>query len=120
MVADVTVLVVGAGPTGLLLAAELHRRSVKCRLIDAHPARLDWDRATVVKPRTLQVFESLGIIEPLLAAGLCAPCGITPRTECGRAFPVQLDSMLRKHPKGYYPLPQEEGKRLRRLPLSLR
>ena len=70
MVADVTVLVVGAGPTGLLLAAELHRRGVNCRLIDAHPARLDWDRATVVKPRTLQIFESLGIIEPLLAAGV--------------------------------------------------
>jgi 2-polyprenyl-6-methoxyphenol hydroxylase-like FAD-dependent oxidoreductase len=70
MVADVTVLVVGAGPTGLLLAAELHRRGVNCCLIDAHPERLDWDRATVVKPRTLEVFESLGIIEPLLAAGV--------------------------------------------------
>ena len=33
-------------------------------------APLQWDRATVVKPRTLEVFESLGIIEPLLAAGV--------------------------------------------------
>jgi 2-polyprenyl-6-methoxyphenol hydroxylase-like FAD-dependent oxidoreductase len=66
MVADVSVLVVGAGPTGLLLASELHRRGVECRIIDAHPAPLQWDRATVVKPRTLEVFESLGIIEPLL------------------------------------------------------
>ena len=70
MVADVSVLVVGAGPTGLLLASELHRRGVECRIIDAHPAPLQWDRATVVKPRTLEVFESLGIIEPLLAAGV--------------------------------------------------
>lgn len=70
MVANVTVLVVGAGPAGLLLAAELHRRGVGCRIIDAHPEPLQWDRATVVKPRTLEVFESLGIIEPLLARGV--------------------------------------------------
>jgi 2-polyprenyl-6-methoxyphenol hydroxylase-like FAD-dependent oxidoreductase len=70
MVPDVTVLVVGAGPTGLLLAAELHRRGVECRVIDAHPAPLHWDRATVVHPRSLELFESLGILEPLLAAGV--------------------------------------------------
>ncbi len=68
--ADVNVLVVGAGPTGLLLAAELHRRGVECRVIDAHPAPLHWDRATVVHPRSLEVFESLGILEPLLATGV--------------------------------------------------
>src|SRR5262249_43603680 len=70
MVADVTVLVVGAGPTGLLLASELHRRRVRCHVIDAHPAPLHWDRATVVHPRSLEVFDSLGLLEPLLAAGV--------------------------------------------------
>jgi 2-polyprenyl-6-methoxyphenol hydroxylase-like FAD-dependent oxidoreductase len=70
MVADVTVLVVGAGPTGLLLAAELYRRGVACRVIDAHPAPLHWDRATVVHPRSLEVFESLGLLQPLLDAGV--------------------------------------------------
>ncbi len=70
MVPDVTVLVVGAGPTGLLLAAELHRRGIECRIIDAHPAPLHWDRATVVHPRSLEVFESLGIPEPLLTVGV--------------------------------------------------
>lgn len=70
MVIDANVLVVGAGPTGLLLAAELCRRGVECRLIDVHPAPLHWDRATVVHPRSLEVFESLGILEPLLAAGV--------------------------------------------------
>src|SRR6516165_10463197 len=70
MVADVAVLVVGAGPTGLLLASELHRRRVECRIIDAHPAPLPWDRATVVHPRSLEVFESLGLVEPLLAMGV--------------------------------------------------
>jgi 2-polyprenyl-6-methoxyphenol hydroxylase-like FAD-dependent oxidoreductase len=70
MTSQPSVLVVGAGPTGLLLAAELHRRGVRCRLIDAHAAPLHWDRATVVHPRSLEVFESLGILEPFLAAGV--------------------------------------------------
>ncbi len=70
MVVDETVLVVGAGPTGLLLSAELCRRGVECRLIDAGPAPLAWDRATVVHPRSLEVLESLGIVGPLLEAGI--------------------------------------------------
>ena len=70
MAADVAVLIVGAGPTGLLLAAELCRRDVGCLLVDEHSAPLSWDRATVVHPRSLEVFESLGILEPLLAQGV--------------------------------------------------
>jgi 2-polyprenyl-6-methoxyphenol hydroxylase-like FAD-dependent oxidoreductase len=64
-----TVLVVGAGPTGLLLASELNRRGVPCELIDAQPAPLHWDRATVVHPRSLQIFESMGLVEKFLTAG---------------------------------------------------
>ena len=63
------VLVVGAGPTGLLLAAELQRRDVPCLLIDALDAPLGWDRATVVHERSLEIFEALGIADPLLAEG---------------------------------------------------
>src|SRR3569832_934796 len=70
MPSEVTVLIVGAGPTGLLLAAELHRRGVTCRLIDANPGPLHWDRATVVHPRSQEIFESLGILEPLLSVGV--------------------------------------------------
>ena len=46
------VLVVGAGPTGLLLAAELARRDVECLLIDALDAPQSWDRATVLHARS--------------------------------------------------------------------
>ncbi len=66
----VEVLVVGAGPTGLLAAAELSRRGVECLLIDAHERPLEWDRATVVHPRSLEILDSLGIVEPLLSAGV--------------------------------------------------
>ena len=68
-VSHTAVLVVGAGPTGLLLAAELHRRGVPCHVIEAQPTPLHWDRATVVHPRSLQIFESLGLVEQFLAAG---------------------------------------------------
>jgi 2-polyprenyl-6-methoxyphenol hydroxylase-like FAD-dependent oxidoreductase len=64
-----TVLVVGAGPTGLLLACELQRRGIACHLIDAQPAPLQWDRATIVKPRSLQIFESMGLADKFLDAG---------------------------------------------------
>ncbi len=64
------VLIVGAGPTGLTLAAELRRRSVDCLLIDALGAPQQWDRATVVHPRSLEIFEALGIVDRFLAAGV--------------------------------------------------
>ena len=70
MVISTTVLVVGAGPAGLLTAAELQRRGVECLLIDAHERPLDWDRATVVHPRSLEILDTLGILDPLLAAGV--------------------------------------------------
>jgi 2-polyprenyl-6-methoxyphenol hydroxylase-like FAD-dependent oxidoreductase len=64
------VLVVGAGPTGLLLAAELERRDVPCLLIDALDAPRSWDRATVVHARSLEIFEALGLEGRLLAEGV--------------------------------------------------
>ena len=64
------VLVVGAGPTGLLLAAELERRDVSCLLIDVLDAPRGWDRATVVHPRSMEIFESLGLADEFLAAGV--------------------------------------------------
>jgi 2-polyprenyl-6-methoxyphenol hydroxylase-like FAD-dependent oxidoreductase len=64
------ILIVGAGPTGLTLAAELRRREVDCLLIDALDAAQHWDRATVVHPRSLELFEALGIVDRFLAAGV--------------------------------------------------
>ena len=64
------VLVVGAGPTGLLLAVELARRDVSCLLIDALDAPRGWDRATVVHERSLEIFEGLGFTDRLVAQGV--------------------------------------------------
>lgn len=64
-----SVLVVGAGPTGLLLAGELQRRGVPNLLIDARAEALHWDRATVIHPRSLEIFEALGLVDRFLEAG---------------------------------------------------
>ncbi|SBO43361.1 FAD-dependent monooxygenase [Cyanobium sp. NIES-981] len=63
------VLVVGAGPTGLLLAGELQRRGVPTLLIDARAEALHWDRATVIHAQSLELFEALGLEQAFLAAG---------------------------------------------------
>ena len=64
------VLVVGAGPTGLLLASELARRDVDCLLLDLLDAPQGWDRATVVHGRSLEIFEALGRADPFLEQGV--------------------------------------------------
>ncbi|MBV9907104.1 MAG: FAD-dependent monooxygenase, partial [Hyphomicrobiales bacterium] len=55
------ILIVGAGPTGLVLAIELARRGVPHVLIDQRPQPLLWDRAAVIKTRTLEIFAALGL-----------------------------------------------------------
>jgi 2-polyprenyl-6-methoxyphenol hydroxylase-like FAD-dependent oxidoreductase len=63
------ILVVGAGPTGLVLAIELQRRGVPHILIDQRPAPLLWDRAAVIKARTLEIFAALGLQRSSSVAG---------------------------------------------------
>jgi 2-polyprenyl-6-methoxyphenol hydroxylase-like FAD-dependent oxidoreductase len=63
------VLVVGAGPTGLTLAAQLHAYGVSVRLIDRAPDRVHESRALAVQPRTLEVLRGLGLADELVARG---------------------------------------------------
>jgi 2-polyprenyl-6-methoxyphenol hydroxylase-like FAD-dependent oxidoreductase len=63
------VLIVGAGPTGLVLAIEFARRGIPFRLIDRLEAPSRLDRATVVKPRTLEILAALGVVEAFLESG---------------------------------------------------
>lgn len=63
------VLVVGAGPTGLMLANELVRHGVVPRIIDRSAAPPTTSRALVVQPRTLEIFDDIGVIDEAIAAG---------------------------------------------------
>jgi 2-polyprenyl-6-methoxyphenol hydroxylase-like FAD-dependent oxidoreductase len=63
------VLVVGAGPVGLTLAAALTRYGIPCRIIDKAPAPTDKSKALVVWSRTLELLDGLGLAESFVQAG---------------------------------------------------
>jgi 2-polyprenyl-6-methoxyphenol hydroxylase-like FAD-dependent oxidoreductase len=63
------VLVVGAGPTGLALAAQLRAYGVRYRIVDRHLDRARESRALAIQPRTLESLAPLGVTEDLVARG---------------------------------------------------
>jgi 2-polyprenyl-6-methoxyphenol hydroxylase-like FAD-dependent oxidoreductase len=69
MTTSTDVLVVGAGPTGLTLAIDLGRRSIDCRVVDRATTRHTRSRGKGLQPRSLEVFDDLGVAEAALAAG---------------------------------------------------
>jgi 2-polyprenyl-6-methoxyphenol hydroxylase-like FAD-dependent oxidoreductase len=70
---DTQVIIIGAGPTGLTLGIELARRSIAFRLIDAAEGPQPGSRGKGIQPRTLEVFEDLGVIGAVLEAGTPYP-----------------------------------------------
>jgi 2-polyprenyl-6-methoxyphenol hydroxylase-like FAD-dependent oxidoreductase len=66
---ETDVLIVGAGPTGLVSAVELARRGVRFRLVDRSARFFGGSRADGLQPRTLEVFDDLGLVNTVLAEG---------------------------------------------------
>jgi 2-polyprenyl-6-methoxyphenol hydroxylase-like FAD-dependent oxidoreductase len=66
---DTDVLIVGAGPTGLMLANQLARRGVHTQIIDRHGGPARETRALGVQARTLEIYAHLGIIDRALQLG---------------------------------------------------
>jgi 2-polyprenyl-6-methoxyphenol hydroxylase-like FAD-dependent oxidoreductase len=66
----VDVLVVGAGPVGLTAAAELRRRGVAVRCVDAAQHHNVSTKALGLQARTLELFERLGVVGAAVARGL--------------------------------------------------
>ena len=69
MVTDVDVLIVGAGPTGLMLANQLGRRGIKTVIIDRHSGPAEQTRAMAVHARTLEIYSKLGIADRAVELG---------------------------------------------------
>ncbi|TDR94954.1 FAD-dependent monooxygenase [Enterovirga rhinocerotis] len=67
-----TVLVAGAGPVGLTMAAELARYGIAVRIIDASPHQTETSKALVLWSRTLELMDRMGCTAPFLDAGLRA------------------------------------------------
>jgi 2-polyprenyl-6-methoxyphenol hydroxylase-like FAD-dependent oxidoreductase len=66
---DTEVLVVGAGPTGLMLANQLARRGIYAMIVDRHSGPAQQSRAMAVQARTLEIYSKMGIIDQALALG---------------------------------------------------
>jgi 2-polyprenyl-6-methoxyphenol hydroxylase-like FAD-dependent oxidoreductase len=63
------VLIVGAGPSGLTLACELARLGVSFRLFESSTGPQPGSRGKGIQPRTLEVFEDLGIVHRVMENG---------------------------------------------------
>jgi 2-polyprenyl-6-methoxyphenol hydroxylase-like FAD-dependent oxidoreductase len=67
--AQCQVLVVGAGPTGLVLAAQLLARGVRTRIIDKAAGPASQSRAVAIHARVLELLDTMGLAETFIAHG---------------------------------------------------
>ncbi|WP_328943737.1 FAD-dependent monooxygenase [Streptomyces sp. NBC_00250] len=67
--ADRPVLVVGAGPVGLVVACELLQQGIPVRVVDAGRGHTAHSRANVIWPRNLELLDRIGVTEELLDTG---------------------------------------------------
>jgi 2-polyprenyl-6-methoxyphenol hydroxylase-like FAD-dependent oxidoreductase len=91
-----TVLVVGAGPTGLAAALELARLDVPVRIVDQKASRSQHSKAIGVNARTLELLEASGTTERLLASGLRIR-GVSFRSDGRRLATIRLDRLAHRY-----------------------
>ena len=109
MEASAEILIVGAGPVGLMLAAELRRDGVDVLLIEQMAQRSFFCKALGVTARTLEIFEDLGLVEQAIDAGVW----LTGVTVFSDGEPVQAMEVPRAGlPYGALSLAQFETERL--------
>ncbi|MFF6778920.1 FAD-dependent monooxygenase [Streptomyces sp. NPDC012637] len=70
---DTDVVIVGAGPTGLVLAIDLARRGVRALLVEKADQLFPGSRGKGLQPRSQEVFDDLGVLPGILAAGSAYP-----------------------------------------------
>ncbi|PWI10387.1 hypothetical protein DIZ27_12310 [Streptomyces sp. NWU339] len=67
------VLIVGAGPTGLALAAALAQGGIRCAVIERRRERAAMSRAFTLEPRTMELLNMRGWMDDFLARGRVCP-----------------------------------------------
>src|SRR5436309_2037777 len=86
------VLICGAGAAGLTLAIDLARRGVSFRLIEKSESPFQGSRGKGIQPRTQEIFEDLGILDRIVAAG-----GLYPPQRAYRNDGTFIESELAEH-----------------------
>ena len=91
------VVIVGAGPTGVMLAIELARRGVQVRIFDKQPKRSTETRAIGIHARTLEIFHQLGIVDQFLERGH-KTTGMAVHTRARRSTQVDFGALDSLYP----------------------
>jgi len=104
------VLIVGAGPTGLSLAAELARFGIRYRLIESSPEPARFSEALAVQARTLEQFERYGIADEAVERGLKISRAVI-YSEHTSLLDLSFDKIHSRYPY-LLTLPQSETERL--------
>ena len=73
MGSDYEVLIVGAGPAGLLLAGDMAEAGIGCTVLEKREKESELTRAFAVQARTLEQFDARGIADELLRTGIRNP-----------------------------------------------
>jgi len=91
------VLIVGAGSTGLVMAHELARDGIACRVVDKSPHRAMESRAIAIHARTVETLELMGLAEDFLGAGHRIN-GISIYGESGRIAHAGFGALNTRYP----------------------
>jgi 2-polyprenyl-6-methoxyphenol hydroxylase-like FAD-dependent oxidoreductase len=91
------VLIVGAGPVGLTTATVLAMRGLDVTVVDRQAEGMNTSRAAVVHAHTLEVLDTIGAAEPLVARGLKAS-RFTILDRDRRLVPVRFDGLPTPYP----------------------
>jgi 2-polyprenyl-6-methoxyphenol hydroxylase-like FAD-dependent oxidoreductase len=109
------VLIVGAGPVGLTLAAALQARGVDVVLVDKAAQGANTSRAAVIHARTLEQLRAIDVSDELVRRGTIVP-RFTVRDRDRALMTIDFDGLPSRHPYTLM-LPQDvtEGVLARRL-----
>lgn len=66
----VDAVIVGAGPSGLMAACWAAKYDISVRVIDQKPGRTPTGHADGLQSRTLEIFDSFGLVELILKQGV--------------------------------------------------
>lgn len=110
---DTDVLIVGAGPTGLVLALWLTRLGVRVRIVDKTAEPGTTSRAVAVQARTLELYSQIGLADAVVERGrkvLAANLWVTGK-KVARAVFGEMGAGLSPFPYAQI-FPQDEHERL--------
>src|SRR6266446_4330032 len=111
--AQTDVLIIGAGPTGLVLALWLTRLGVRVRIIDKTAEAGTTSRALAVQARTLELYRQLDLTEAVVARGHRVPAvNLWVKGEAAARLPFEsVGSGLTPYPFLHI-FPQDQHERL--------